>query len=334
MERCEELRLIELARINPVVGASEASFSILTRLVQRILGVPAAAITLIDRDTQYLKAKQGFDVSCTPRSDAVCDIVVRSGKPLIIGDMQKDIRVASNPAVTGPMGLRAYAGAPLTTQAGYHLGALCGLDTEPRSFSSDQIDILTSLASLASDLLELRAEADHDFLTKALNRRGFEAVLHRELRANGDSGPPMTLAMMDLDHFKSVNDTYGHPVGDRVLRALAEMINANLRKNDYLARMGGEEFAVLLTNTTLEDAFAVVDRIRASVASFRMAEFPDLSLTVSVGLADMSKRDKDFAALMREADAAVYMAKSRGRNLTIALPHSKPRLVENLSRIQ
>lgn len=331
MERCEELRLKELARINPVAGASEASFDILTRLVQRTIGVPAVAITLIDRDTQYLKAKQGFDASCTPRSDAVCDIVVRSGKPLIISDMKEDGRVSENPAVTGPMSLRAYAGAPLTTRAGYHLGALCVLDTVPRNFSSEQIDALVGFAALASDLLELRAEADHDFLTKALNRRGFEAVLQRELQANRDAGRPMTLAMMDLDHFKSVNDTYGHPVGDKVLRALAQMINARLRKKDFLARMGGEEFAVLLTNTTIKDAVKVVDRIRASVAAFRMEDFPDLSLTVSVGLVDLTLREKDFAALLREVDAAVYMAKSKGRNLTIAVSQGRQQLVDDLA---
>lgn len=166
---CEALRLLELERIDPLTTASEASFDIITQLVQRIMDVPFAAITVIDKDTQYLKARQGLDLETTPRSDAVCDIVVRSGNVLNIGDMRKDSRVQSNPAVRGSIGLQAYVGAPLTTKAGYHLGSLCALDTKPRQFTEYQIEILSNFAKLVSNLLELRAQADHDFLTKVLN---------------------------------------------------------------------------------------------------------------------------------------------------------------------
>jgi len=319
-ESCETLRLKELARINPATTASEANFDLITRLVQQILNVPAVAITLIDHDTQYLRARQGVDLETTPRGDAVCDIVVRSGKPLIIEDMHKDARVADNPAVTGPMGLRAYAGAPVTTKAGFHLGSLCALDTKPRVFSPEQIDILRSFALLVSDLLELRAQVDHDYLTGILNRRGFEAMLEREISRINRNGSAATLALMDLDHFKSVNDTYGHPVGDKVLKALADLLSTRLRKSDYLARIGGEEFAVLLPDTALERAAKVVNRMRTSVAQFRMEDYPDLSLTISIGLVDITRYDQDSAAMMREVDAAVYLAKSKGRNQTRSIP--------------
>lgn len=315
-DRHEMLRLLELTRIDPTTTASEASFDLITRLVQQTLAVPAVAITLIDRDTQYLRAQQGLDIASMPRCEAVCDIVVRSGKPLNIGDMQQDPRVANNPAVVGAAGLRAYAGAPLTTQAGYHLGALCALDTKPRDFSPEQMDVLSRFALLVTDLLELRAQADHDFLTKALNRRGFEDVLSREMARINRNGGPATLAMMDLDHFKSVNDTYGHAVGDEVLKALTAMVTTRLRSCDYLARLGGEEFALLLTNTTLDDALIAADRIRNAVADFRLDGFPDLSLTVSIGLVDLTKCDHDLGAIMHKVDTAVYDAKANGRNQT------------------
>jgi len=323
-ESTERLRLLEFARLNPVATASEASFDLITRLVQQSLGVPAVAITLIDRDTQYLKARQGVAISTTPRCEAVCDIVVCSGKPLVIEDMQKDDRVVDNPAVLGPNGLRAYAGAPLTTRAGQHLGALCVLDTAPRSFSAEQIKLLTGFAALVSDQLELRAQADRDFLTNTLNRRGFETVLHREMGWIAGGGPSATLAMLDLDHFKKVNDTYGHPVGDTVLRALATLISGQIRKVDYLARLGGEEFAVLLPDTPIEDGMKVVNRIHESVAAFRLADFPDLTLTVSIGLIDITRRNKDAVAVMHDVDAAVYAAKANGRNRTITFPNGHP----------
>lgn len=323
---CEMRRLEELAQINPRTIVSEASFDLITRLVQQILDVPLVAITLIDQDTQYLKARQGFDLESTPRKDAICDIVVRSGKPLTIEDLRKDTRVADNPAVSGPMALRAYAGAPLTTKAGNHLGSLCALDTQPHVFSAPDIKILSGFAVLVSDLLELRAQADHDYLTRLLNRRGFEAVLKRERGRIDRSGSSATLAMLDLDHFKSVNDTYGHPVGDKVLKALAKLITKLLRKSDYIGRMGGEEFAVLLTDTPLDAATKVANRIRAAVANFRLKGYPDLSLTVSIGLVDITKYQQDPAAMMQEVDSAVYLAKSEGRNQTRIIPNGQTRL--------
>lgn len=323
-ERGEVLRLLEFSRLNPVATASEASFDVITRLVQQIFGVPAVAITLIDKDTQYLRARQGIDVATTPRSEAVCDIIVRSGEPLNIADMQLDSRVAANPAVTGSMGLRAYAGAPLTTPSGQHLGALCVLDTRPRSFTPKEIALLSSFALLVSDQLELRAQAERDFLTDTLNRRGFGAVLQRELDWIREGGPPATLAMFDLDHFKQVNDTHGHPVGDLVLQAVSAMIAARIRKVDYFARLGGEEFALLLTDTPFETGLAVVDRIREEVAALRLPEVPQLALTVSIGVIDITQRDDEAEALLNDVDAAVYVAKARGRNQTIAFPTGHP----------
>ena len=320
----ETVRLLEFSRLNPVATASEASFDVITRLVQQIFCVPAVAITLIDKDTQYLKARQGIDVARVSRCDAVCDIVVRTGEPLAIGNMLLDRRVSSNPAVVGPLGLRAYAGAPLTTPSGQHLGAICVLDTQPRSFSAAQIELLSSFAMLVSDQLELRAQAEKDFLTNTLNRRGFGIVLKREMAWIHEGGPPATLAMFDLDYFKRVNDTHGHPVGDLVLRSVSVLIASHLRKVDYLARLGGEEFALLLPDTPFASDLRIVDDIRQAVANFRLPEVPGLTLTVSIGAIGITRWDADYDALMSDVDAAIYVAKASGRNQTIAFPKGHP----------
>ena len=330
--RSEEQRMNEFARVNPLATASEASFDIITRLVQQVIGAPAVAITLIDQDTQYLRARQGIDLSKAPRSAAICDIIVCSGEPLIIGDMQKDRRVSQHPCVTGPMGLRAYAGAPLTTNGGQQLGALCVLDTSPRNFSPEQVNQLTSFAALISDQFELRAQADIDFLTNTLNRRGFQTVLQREMGLIASGGAPATLAMLDLDYFKSVNDTYGHPVGDLVLKTLATLFTRNLRSVDYVARMGGEEFALLLPDTPLDAGVEIVNRLRKSVANCRLEKYPDLSLTVSIGLVDITSDDNNAAALIRDVDAALYMAKASGRNQTITFPRGHEMRTQQIQR--
>lgn len=309
-------RLQEFERVNPLAHASDASFNAITKLVQTTLDMPYVAISLIDHDTQHLKAKQGFDIASTPRSQAMCEHVLQSRSPLTIEDLTEEPEFAGLSAVSASLHLRAYIAAPLITDSGHVLGSLCAFDTQPRRFTAEQIDTLNQFATVVSELFELRKEVDYDFLTKVFNRRGFETVLRREMARLNRDGAPCTLAMLDLDHFKHVNDTYGHPVGDTVLKALTKMVKVNMRESDYLARLGGEEFALLLPNTPIIGALKVADRIRAAVAAFRLEEHPDLALTVSIGLVDIARYRNDFDAMMRDVDNAVYISKCKGRNQT------------------
>lgn len=321
----EQGRLQEFERVNPLAHASDASFNTITKLVQATLDIPCVAISLIDRDTRHLKAKQGFDLASTPRSEAICEQILRSKSPLAITDLTEETRFAGASAEGSSLGLRAYIGAPLVTDSGHILGALCAFDTRPRNFSAEQIERLTQFATVISELFELRKEVDYDFLTKVFNRRGFETVLRREMARLNRDGAPCTLAMLDLDHFKNVNDTFGQPVGDTVLKALTKMVKVNMRESDYLARLGGEEFALLLPNTPIIGALKVADRIRAAVAAFRLEAYPDLALTVSIGLVDISRYYNDFDAMMRDVDNAVCISKSKGRNQTTVADHAPQR---------
>jgi diguanylate cyclase (GGDEF)-like protein len=131
---------------------------------------------------------------------------------------------------------------------------------------------------------------------------------------------------IDVDHFKQVNDTYGHQAGDDVLREVASRIKAELRMSDALGRFGGEEFVVLLIDADLESAGVVAQRIRASVANqlFLLAEGQGLAVTVSIGVAALDESERELAieeaatALVAQADGALYQAKQNGRNLVIA----------------
>jgi diguanylate cyclase (GGDEF)-like protein/PAS domain S-box-containing protein len=168
---------------------------------------------------------------------------------------------------------------------------------------------------------QLRALATTDSLTGAANRRHFVELAQRERERSLRSGAPLSLCLFDADHFKSVNDQYGHVAGDQVLTAMAEAARSALRVSDVLGRLGGEEFAVLLPDTDLAGALVVAERVRAAVAAtevqsgeVRANDVPrSVRVTVSVGVAER-RSDETFEALLKRADRAQYAAKDLGRD--------------------
>ena len=151
-------------------------------------------------------------------------------------------------------------------------------------------------------------------MTLLPNRRAFRARLMRDLEASERAGLSMAVAMMDIDHFKRINDQYGHDMGDSTLQLLAKLLLEHLRADDTVARMGGEEFAVLMPRTTVAQAQVIVERMRVAVARqvFGTQEIP-LTLSISVGLAGLAP-GASADQVMKSADAALYEAKDAGRN--------------------
>ena len=157
---------------------------------------------------------------------------------------------------------------------------------------------------------ELEHMATHDSLTNALTRRRLNEVCANELERCRRHDRSLSLLMMDLDHFKSVNDTYGHQAGDQVLINAVRKIRASLRRPDYIGRYGGEEFVVLLPETSLEGAALVAERIREVCALPGSGP----SCTVSIGVTVSQQRSDTVDSLLARADAAMYRAKANGRN--------------------
>jgi two-component system cell cycle response regulator len=161
--------------------------------------------------------------------------------------------------------------------------------------------------------------AHRDGLTEVYNRRYFEEKLVAELPYAVRHGRPLALLMLDLDHFKQVNDTHGHPVGDTVLKEFAALVSRNIRADDVLARWGGEEFTVLCRHTDLIKASILGERIRHEVSTYLFAGDLGLKVTVSVGIAALPDADLNAPQLLLEAaDQALYEAKERGRNCVVA----------------
>jgi GAF domain-containing protein len=240
----EAARLEALYHYDILDTEPEEAFERITRLVKSVLQMPMAVVSLIDRDRQWFKSRQGMSASETRRDISFCTHTIQDTQPLIVPDALADPRFAESPIVLGDPHIRFYAGVPLRTKDGYNLGALCSMDTKVRELSCEQLDLLQDLAQLVVDELELRLLASTDSLTGAMSRRAFIDQARTDIARSDQHGAPLSCVVLDIDHFKAINDTYGHAVGDRVLQHIAEVCTAELRAGDYLGRIGGEEFAV------------------------------------------------------------------------------------------
>lgn len=169
-------------------------------------------------------------------------------------------------------------------------------------------------------------EALYDALTSVYNRRWLDETLPRVLQRQQHLGQPLSVALVDVDHFKSVNDTHGHATGDAVLVSLVHHMRQHLRPTDMLARYGGEEFVVILPDADGSGAFCAAERLRVGIQSAPLAvDEPcgPLLLTVSIGVATLEP-GMQYAQLLADADAHLYRAKDAGRNRTLPRPKSSP----------
>jgi len=185
---------------------------------------------------------------------------------------------------------------------------------------------VTHFASIERDitarkLLEenLTRQAMTDPLTELSNRRAFMEAVERELAGALRYRRPLVLAMLDIDHFKKINDQHGHDIGDAVLRSLAQITNSAMRSSDLVARLGGEEFAVLMPETEIDAATYALNRLRQRLMSQPVVVAgTEIRFSVSIGVAAASGTDGSVEGLLRSADEALYSAKNAGRNQVCA----------------
>jgi len=179
---------------------------------------------------------------------------------------------------------------------------------------------LFTLALGAALNVELYRRATTDRLTGIFNRHAFEELARREVARGKRSGRAPGMLMVDVDHFKRINDSLGHLVGDEVLASVAKALAASLRQQDLIGRWGGEEFCVLLPETNASEVGAVAERLRTNVAELVGMKHADgvIPVTVSIGAVSPGQVINDFGALLQAADDALYRAKAEGRNRTVA----------------
>jgi diguanylate cyclase (GGDEF)-like protein len=220
-------------------------------------------------------------------------------------------------------GLRACWSEPILSSRGKVLGTFAIYHGDPKGPQADDTERIAFAANLAAIAIEshstreeLERRAYTDYLTGLANRRHFLEKAESELTRTMRYGRELSLLMLDLDHFKQVNDTYGHKVGDLVLKKLSEVCQSALRDVDIIGRMGGEEFAVLLPETGSEQAMQAAERLRTAIACAHVPLGSGLPLrfTASLGVTTLRETDANIDMLLNQADQALYQAKNEGRN--------------------
>jgi diguanylate cyclase (GGDEF)-like protein len=311
----ENDRLAALQQLDILDTPRDEGFERFVRIIQETFTVDSALVSFLDGHRQWYKACVGFEADEVAREDTFCQFVVDEGQPLVVPDTSLDPRFASHPAVTGEAHIRFYAGVPLKTPSGHTVGTVCAIDRRPRSFSNRDLRILQEIAGAAMDRAQLLQSVGTDSLTGAMTRRAFKEGADRILSSAVRHQHDVACIVLDVDHFKNVNDTYGHAAGDDVLRYVVAICQGQLRAGDLLGRMGGEEFAVLLPHINRDEGLGVAERLRVALAESRVKlSSGETSVTASFGATALSLIAKDIDAILAQADAAMYQAKSGGRN--------------------
>jgi diguanylate cyclase (GGDEF)-like protein len=316
----ESKRLEVLSGYDILDTAPDAAFDRVTRLTQAAIRTPIAMISLIDEHRQWVKSSLGISIREIPRETSICAHVIGGNEPLIIRDVREDGRFQANPLVEGDPNIRFYAGVPLTASGGLKLGALSVADTEPRTLTEREIVHLQDLARLTIDLMEFRKAALSDSLTGLCTRRAFLAEAARQVSAAKRNGRPLACVIFDIDHFKLINDNYGIASGDLVLQAVADVCRRALRKIDVASHVGGEEFGLLLPETSTEGALRAAERVREAIAGTTVGYGGHrIQFSVSLGLSLLGADEDNASGLIKRAEQALVEAKQTGRNRTAVL---------------
>jgi diguanylate cyclase (GGDEF)-like protein len=312
-------RLAALERYDILDTPAEPAFDRVANLVRLVFGVETALVTLMDAHRQWYKAALGTPNKQVPLGDSFCQYALLSPEPIVVPDAELDPRFRANPHVIAPNGVRFYAGMPLVTSDGLIIGTVCAIDSRPRHFSVRDTEILRELAHVVMGEMELRQLATTDGLTGISTRRAFKADAEKYVALARRHRSQLSVISFDIDHFKKINDTYGHAGGDMVLKAVAAAAQAGLRTSDLLGRLGGEEFAVILPDADGPAAVAVAEKLRLALRGLEFSgSRPPIRVSASFGVATLDPGRDDLDAILLKADEALYEAKGAGRNLTMS----------------
>jgi len=318
---------------------NETIYHIIVERTASLVG-DACVLTLLLEDREWMEVASFYNrnlaaiplmrqmLASNPRpiGEGLVGRVVKSHQPVLIPEVKPEMLAElidpGYEAYLERYGVYSLLVVPLIAQ-GQVIGTLTVTREQPGSpYSPEDVAFLQNLSNHAAlalmnahlhDLVKQQARLDS--LTGLFNRRYFFDLSEVEFERSKRNQHPIAMIMMDLDHFKDINDTYGHIVGDQVLRRVAERCSANIRAADLIGRLGGDEFAILLPETDLLSAFNLAERVRKSISDVPVrAEDENVSLKASIGVAARNEATPDLAGLFQMADDALYKAKRAGRN--------------------
>lgn len=320
-----------LFEIGKLIGSDLDPGILLSRIAElicQLIDAKACSVMLLDADRKRLLAKAAYGLR-TERmhslsfrvGEGVAGWVVERGEPALIADVAADARFVTLPMNQTP--IASMLCVPLLAR-GERVGVVTATSERTGAFDSTHLELVRFIATtIALDIENVRLHrvAVTDPLTGAFNREFLMARLPQEIEAAKERDGTVSIAMVDVDHFKSVNDQYGHGVGDMVLSEVARRLRNAIRAGDLLVRYGGEEFLAVLPKADAGRAWEVGERMRQRVAerAFDIGDGMALILRISVGVAQWRK-DESMPDLIERADVALYGAKERGRNRVEVAP--------------
>ncbi len=335
------------AAVVATLKLDEAIQRILEQL-NRVVPYDSASVQLLHGDELEIVGQFGFanpeevlGYRFSIHADNPNSIVIHTMQPHVLGDAPKAYEPFKHPPHNH---IRGWMGVPLIVQN--RIIGMLALDShEPNRFTPEHVRMASAFAAHVAIALENARlyEDTHrlaitDPLIGIFNRRHFMELARREHQRALRYQRSISIIMMDIDHFKRVNDTYGHLIGDQVLRATALLCQDHLRETDIIGRYGGEEFVMLLpeTNDTTDknsSSLKVAERLRHVIANTPIkTERGDIAITISLGIVDLTSAGEDIEVLLDRADQALYIAKQTGRNRVVVWSPDLPSIEENAKR--
>lgn len=250
-------------------------------------------------------------------------LVIQTRRPYLLHEADKVYPIFRQPPHDH---IHSWLGVPLIVRNEV-IGLLAIDGRDPFQFTQEDVELVSAFAAQVAVVLEnarlfeaVQQFATTDDLTGLYNRRHFMELAQREFERARRYKRDLSAMIFDLDHFKRVNDAYGHPVGDEVLRAIGRLCREKLREADPIGRYGGEEFAALMVETSLQDAEQAAERLRREVEKMIVhTQAGEIKVTISIGLARLDDNSPNLETLLARADQAMYIAKHKGRNRVAAL---------------
>ena len=303
----DELRLKSLRSLSILDTPPEERFDRIVRMARRMFDVPAAFISFIDADRQWFKASIGIDFNEISRDQSICAHAILGDEPFIIADAATDHRFTDGPLVQGDTNARFYASCPLKLANGSKVGTLCIVDDHTRILDDEELVLLGDLAATVEREFVVMQSAITDELTGIYNRQGFILAAQHSLNLCVRQDLPATLAYLDLSQFKSINETFGHAEGDRVLNDISRLLKTECRPSDIFARLGTDQFVSLFINAPRDAAEGIMTRFRKLLSNSKRSNIMGYDCGFNYGLVEYDFRaHKLVETLIDDGATALY----------------------------
>ncbi|TXH01015.1 MAG: sensor domain-containing diguanylate cyclase [Rhodocyclaceae bacterium] len=330
----EPERIASLRQMLLLSTPDEEAFDRVTRTAQRLFKVPIALVSIIDAQRQWFKSCIGLPVRETGRDVSFCGHAIMTDELFVIENALADPRFADNPLVVGEPHVIFYAGRPLKNAEGFTVGTLCIIDHTPRTLGFEDRRALDDLGCwiehifyerelsdlqkhMLSELDVARRASMLDPMLNIWHHAASLEILEKEMLRAFRGKSPLSVLMIDVDHFKQINDEYGHPVGDAILIEFTKCLRSCTRPYDSIGRYGGDEFIVVLPDTNPETAHQIAERLLKALQMFPFVpedEVIEVTVSVGIGSANFSDDTPEPAELVKRAGTALLLVKKEGRN--------------------